>query len=205
MPCRRRRRTADAWSTLSVGLQQHAQTAREFTRLANGVDIEPLIILSESVEPAHYYTRHHLKFRENQYHQYEPLNRFVDALPAESTQARAFKQHIDTLIAKPDDQVTAQWLTHKLKRWHNNIPQVQQLIKQNVNLARLAPVAENVEQLSTIGIELIEHYTANTPLTTSRKAAMAQQLEKSVELQDELVIAIVEPLEALLRHIPTKD
>ncbi|ELZ5940713.1 family 20 glycosylhydrolase [Providencia stuartii] len=201
----RRLHAADAWSTLSVGLQQHAQTAREFTRLANGVDIEPLIILSESVEPAHYYTRHHLKFRENQYHQYEPLNRFVDALPAESTQARAFKQHIDTLIAKPDDQVTAQWLTHKLKRWHNNIPQVQQLIKQNVNLARLAPVAENVEQLSTIGIELIEHYTANTPLTASRKAAMAQQLEKSAELQDELVIAIVEPLEALLRHIPTKD
>lgn len=59
----RRLNATDAWSTISVGLQQHAQTAREFTRLANGVEIEPLMILSESVEPAHYYTRHHLKWR----------------------------------------------------------------------------------------------------------------------------------------------
>ncbi|EOD2821405.1 beta-N-acetylhexosaminidase [Providencia stuartii] len=199
----RRLNATDAWSTISVGLQQHAQTAREFTRLANGVEIEPLMILSESVEPAHYYTRHHLKWRENQYHQYEPLNRFVDALPAESMQARAFRQHIDALIAKPNDTAAAQWLEQRLKRWQDNIPQVQRLIKQNANLVRLTPVTENVEQLTVIGLELIKHYTTGEPLAESRKAAILQQLEKSSGLQDEVVIAIVEPLEKLLRHIPT--
>ena len=200
----RRLNAADAWSSVSVGLQQHAQTAREFTRLANGAEIEPLQILAETVEPAHYYTRHHLKFRENQYHQYEPLNRFVDALPAESTQGRAFKQHIDTLMAKPNDKTNQQWLINKLTRWQNNVPQAQALIKQNVNLARLAPVAENMQQLSAIGLELVEHYSTNKPLTEQRKTTIFQQLEKSAVLHDEVVIAIIEPLETLLRHIPTK-
>ncbi|MEX6157150.1 beta-N-acetylhexosaminidase [Providencia manganoxydans] len=200
----RRLNAADAWSSVSVGLQQHAQTAREFTRLANGAEIEPLQILAETVEPAHYYTRHHLKFRENQYHQYEPLNRFVDALPAESTQGRAFKQHIDALMAKPNDKTNQQWLINKLTRWQNNVPQAQALIKQNVNLARLAPVAENMQQLSAIGLELVEHYSTNKPLTEQRKTTIFQQLEKSAVLHDEVVIAIIEPLETLLRHIPTK-
>lgn len=200
----RRLNATDTWSAVSVGLQQHAQTAREFTRLANDTNIEPLLIFAETVEPAHYYTRHHLKFRENQYHQYEPLNRFVDALPAESTQGRAFKQHIDTLIAQPSDKTNQQWLINKLTRWQNNVPQVQTLIKQNVNLARLAPVAENIQQLSVIGLELVEHYSSNKPLTEQRKKAIFQQLEKSAVLQDEVVIAIIEPLETLLRHIPTK-
>lgn len=199
----RRLKATDSWSNVSVGLQNHAQTAREFTRLANSTDIEPLMILSESIEPAHYYTRHHLKFREGQYHQYEPLNRFVDALPAESDQARAFKLHIDALIAAPSDKMAAQWLTQKLQRWQANIPQVDQIIKQNVNMNRLAPVAKNVEQLSAIGLELIEHYSANKPLTQKRKVAILQQLENSAGLQDEVVIAIVEPLEKLLRHIST--
>lgn len=199
----RRLNATDSWSTVSVGLQQHAQTAREFTRLANGIDIEPLMILSESVEPAHYYTRHHLKFRENQYHQYEPLNRFVDALPAESRQARDFKQHIDKLIATPSDKATMLWLEKRLHRWRDNTPQLKLLIQQNVNLKELAPVADNVNQLSAIGLELVKQYATDKPLTDSRRTDIIQQLEKSAVIQDEAVIAIVEPLEKLLRHIPT--
>ena len=73
---------------VSVGLQQHAETAREFTRLSNNVQILPLQITAEAVEPAQYYTRQHLKFRAGNYHQFEPLNRFADALPPESGAVR---------------------------------------------------------------------------------------------------------------------
>ncbi|MDR9963836.1 hypothetical protein KIF59_11560 [Enterobacter cloacae subsp. cloacae] len=38
--------------------------------------------LAQAVEPAQYYTRQHLKFRAGNYHQFEPLNRFADALNA---------------------------------------------------------------------------------------------------------------------------
>lgn len=94
-------------------------------------------------------------------------------------QARAFRQHIDALIAKPNDTAAAQWLEQRLKRWQDNIPQVQRLIKQNANLVRLTPVTENVEQLTVIGLELIKHYTTGEPLAESRKAAILQQLEKA--------------------------
>ena len=43
---------------------------------------------AEAVEPAQYYTRQHLKFRAGNYHQFEPLNRFADALPPESGAVR---------------------------------------------------------------------------------------------------------------------
>ncbi|MEN0123303.1 MAG: family 20 glycosylhydrolase, partial [Pseudomonadota bacterium] len=57
----RRLQAIDAWATVSVGLRQHAQQGLLFTRLANSGDTHALRILAEAVEPAHYYTRHHLK------------------------------------------------------------------------------------------------------------------------------------------------
>ncbi|VTM89498.1 Beta-hexosaminidase [Raoultella ornithinolytica] len=78
----------DSWSTVSVGLQQHTQQLVQFTRLANGGSTLPLQILAQALEPAHYYTRQHLKFQANHYHLFEPLNRLADALPAESTTVR---------------------------------------------------------------------------------------------------------------------
>ncbi|WP_156293982.1 beta-N-acetylhexosaminidase [Serratia oryzae] len=191
----------DAWSVVSVGLQQHAASAREFTRLANSVDITPLQILAEAVEPAQYYTRNHLKFKAGHYHQFEPLNRFADALPAESAAVRDLHAQVALLLQDKNHPAAAQAIRERLQHWQRNGAPVQQAIAGNVVLKDLAPVAQDVSALSDLGLMLLERYQHGKPLSQAEAAQAQQQLDAAAQIRDEVVIAAVYPLEALLRAV----
>lgn len=191
----------DAWSVVSVGLQQHAATAREFTRLANSVDITPLQILAEAVEPAQYYTRNHLKFKAGNYHQFEPLNRFADALPAESVAVRDLHAQVALLLKDRNHPAAAQAIRERLQHWQRNGARVQQTIAGNVVMKDLAPVAQDVSALTDLGLMLLERYQQGKPLSQAEAAQAQQQLDAAAQIRDEVVIAAVYPLEALLRGV----
>ncbi|KJG61549.1 hypothetical protein UA70_10915 [Raoultella planticola] len=89
----------------------------QFTRLANGGSTLPLQILAQALEPAHYYTRQHLKFQANHYHLFEPLNRLADALPAESTTVRNLDRWASRLISDAEDSESADALRHIFTLW----------------------------------------------------------------------------------------
>jgi len=197
----RRLAAIDAWSVVSVGLQQHAETAREFTRLANGVEIAPLQILAEAVEPAQYYTRQHLKFRAGNYHQFEPLNRFADALPPESNAVREMGQQVAALLQDNNNRAAAQALRERLLRWQLNGAAVKTLIAGNRVMQALAPVAQDVGALSTLGLMLLERRQQGKPLSSAEAEQAQQQLDAAAQARDEVVIAAVYPLEALLRGL----
>ncbi|WP_337264951.1 MULTISPECIES: beta-N-acetylhexosaminidase [unclassified Serratia (in: enterobacteria)] len=191
----------DAWSVVSVGLQQHAASAREFTRLANSVDITPLQILAEAVEPAQYYTRNHLKFKAGHYHQFEPLNRFADALPAESAAVRDLHAQVALLLQDKNHPAAAQAIRERLQHWQRNGALVQQVIAGNVVMKDLARVAQDVSALSDLGLMLLERYQQGKPLSQAEAAQAQQQLDAAAQIRDEVVIAAVYPLEALLRAV----
>jgi len=48
---------------------------------------------------------------------------------------------------------------------------------------------------------LLDSYQQNKPLTVERAAEVQQQLDKAALIRDEVVIAAVYPLEALLRGL----
>lgn len=189
----------DAWSVVSVGLQQHAETAREFTRLANSVEILPLQMLAEAVEPGQYYTRQHLKFKAGNYHQFEPLNRFADALPPESNAVRDMGRQVEALLKDKNDRAAAQAIRERLQRWQLNTAAVKTTIAGNRVLQDLAPVAQDVGALSTLGLMLLERYQQGKPLSKTEAGQIQQQLDAAAQVRDEVVIAAVYPLEALLR------
>lgn len=189
----------DAWSVVSVGLQQHAETAREFTRLANSVEILPLQMLAEAVEPGQYYTRQHLKFKDGNYHQFEPLNRFADALPPESNAVRDMGRQVEALLKDKNDRAAAQAIRERLQRWQLNTAAVKTTIAGNRVLQDLAPVAQDVGALSTLGLMLLERYQQGKPLSKTEAGQIQQQLDAAAQVRDEVVIAAVYPLEALLR------
>ncbi|SQI30564.1 Beta-hexosaminidase [Serratia plymuthica] len=189
----------DAWSVVSVGLQQHAETAREFTRLANSVEILPLQILAEAVEPGQYYTRQHLKFKAGNYHQFEPLNRFADALPPESNAVREMGRQVEALLKDKNDRAAAQAIRERLQRWQLNTAAVKTTVAGNRVLQDLAPVAQDVGALSTLGLMLLERYQQSEPLSKTEAGQIQQQLDAAAQVRDEVVIAAVYPLEALLR------
>jgi len=189
----------DAWSTVSVGLRQHTATVQQMTRLAGTPDIMPLQILAQAVEPAQYYTRQHLKFQAGNYHHFEPLNRFADALEAESSQVRSVDSWVDKLVADPEDNNSAESLRHTFARWQSNTPDVLALIDGNYQLKALKPVAEGVDKLAGIGLRLTDLVARQGTLSGDERDGIQKQLDEAAQTQDEVVIAAVYPLQKLLR------
>lgn len=189
----------DAWSTVSVGLQQHTAAVQQFTRLAGTPDIMPLQILAQAVEPAQYYTRQHLKFQAGNYHHFEPLNRFADALTAQSSQVRAMDSQVDKLIADPEDGSSAESLRHTFARWQSNTPDVLALIDGSYQLKALKPVAEDVDRLAGIGLRLTDLVAKQGTLSGNELNDIQKQLDAAAQTQDEVTIAAVYPLQKLLR------
>lgn len=194
-----RLQAVDAWSTVSVGLQQHAAAMQQMTRLAGSTDIMPLQILAQAVEPAQYYTRQHLKFQAGNYHHFEPLNRFADALGPESAQVRALDNWVDKLIADPEDGNSAESLRHTFVRWQNNTSDVLALIDGNYTLQGMKPVAEDVDKLAGIGLRLTDMVAKQGVLSADEYKAIQKQLDDAAQTRDEVVIAAVYPVQKLLR------
>lgn len=189
----------DGWSTVSVGLQQHGQQLVQFTRLANGGSTLALQILAQAIEPAHYYTRQHLKFQANNYHQFEPLNRLADALPAESDTVRSLNRWAERLISDAEDNESADALRHVFTRWQNNTADALALTESSYQLAAIGPVVQQVDKLATLGMRLTDLVARQGTLDDKEYASVQAQLDEAAKTQDELVIAAVYPLEKLLR------
>lgn len=189
----------DGWSTISVGLQQHGQQLVQFTRLANGGSTLALQILAQAIEPAHYYTRQHLKFQANNYHQFEPLNRLADALPPESDTVRSLDRWAERLISDAEDNESADALRHVFTRWQNNTADALALTESSYQLAAIGPVVQQVDKLATLGLRLTDLVARQGTLDDKEYASVQAQLDEAAKTQDELVIAAVYPLEKLLR------
>ncbi|TCC13954.1 beta-N-acetylhexosaminidase [Kosakonia quasisacchari] len=189
----------DSWSTVSVGLQQHSQQLAQFTRLANSADTLPLQILAQAVEPAHYYTRQHLKFQAGHYHQFEPLNRFADALAPESSTVRQMNQWVDRLVSDAEDSTSAVALRHLFSRWQGNTSDALALSDSNYQLKAMRPVILQVDKLASIGLRLTDLVARQGTLDDGEIASLQRELDSAAQIQDEVVIAAVYPLEKLLR------
>lgn len=188
----------DAWSTVSVGLQQHSQQQAYFTRLANNADTLPLQILAQAVEPAQYYTRQHLKFQAGNYHQFEPLNRFADALNAESNTVRQMTKWVERLVSDAEDNESAEALRHVFNRWQSNTSDVLALSESNYQLKAIKPVIQEVDKLASIGLRLTDLVARQGTLDDKEIASIQNELDNAAKIQDEVVIAAVYPLETLL-------
>ncbi|MGO2461017.1 MAG: beta-N-acetylhexosaminidase [Ewingella sp.] len=191
----------DAWSAVSVGLQQHAETTRLMTRLANSSDITSLLTLSSALEPAQYYTRQHLKFKAGNYTQFEPLNRLVDALPAESNAVRELDNQVKALLAEGKDAQAAAAIRNQLTLWQANTAQVQPILAQNYVLKPVQPVAEQLGKLSELGLQWLDKIQKGESITAEERQQAQAQLDGAAQIQDELVIAAVYPLERLLQGV----
>lgn len=198
---RQRLAQVESWSAVSVGLQQHAQAQTQMIRLANSSSIIPLEIFAEALEPAQYYTRQHLKFQAGHYDLSEPLNRLADILPAESNKVRELDRQVDTLIASRDNRQAMQAIRHQLRQWQQNVPEVMPLLAQNYQLKPLRPVAQQLQEIASIGLSLLDAMEQNRAFGAGEVTAMQAKLDKAAAVQDEVVLTLVYPVEKLLRAL----
>ncbi|MCV2353442.1 beta-N-acetylhexosaminidase [Paucibacter sp. B2R-40] len=201
----RRLAAVDAWSSVSVGLQQHQQAARLMAQLAGSTQISPLQIFAEAVEAGQYYARQHTKFLKGNYDQFERLDRFADALPPESAVVRAMDAAVSRLLADSGDTAATACLADILSRWQGNAAALNALIAARPDLANLAPVAADLAELVDLGLGLLQQLTRQRPLSASQTVAAPALFERAAQLRDEVVIRAVYPLERLFNGLAASD
>ncbi len=184
---------------------------RSFTRLllerivGPGESIERLAILASAAEPVQGYERH----RTRPYRSYTPLNRFVDAIPAESTAARRFNREVEAMLRSDDG-----WREHGdgvvefLQELRENHPQLLPLLRANAILIELVPLSADLSRLAEAGldaIEFIENRQRPHPNWYVRYADLFetpknQEGEEPIRPEHELRIAILPGVRALVER-----
>ncbi|MDW7548838.1 family 20 glycosylhydrolase [Pseudoalteromonas peptidolytica] len=157
--------------------------------------LELLTHIAQIVEPSHYYTRHHIKFLQDEYHQRAPLNRFVDYLGVESRQVRELDQLVERFIA--GDVAALIQIEKQLQHWQMKL-QDASLLRHRPELTEVHATTLKVLQL----IELSQHVleVCKGALQPSQTSNLNQQLLALQSLTDEIVITGIYPMRTLYLH-----
>ena len=188
----------DTWSQLSVGLQHTYQRDRMLKRLAGSEDIASLIALSRLLEPAQYYARNWAKFnRGDFYHQLEDLNRYVDALPVESTLVR--NMSLQAADVRKGDKIQAARLRQSLQQAQATLEAVRPLLQARAPLADVQTYADSSLEMVKLTLEALDLLAQNRLDADSQTRLLAAVNRVSTHTPTtEYVVALARPLQTLL-------
>jgi len=170
----------------TLGLQHRRAPEQLLRQLAgSAAAVPPLRTLAQVLEPVKEYKRHFQGFT---YTTLTPLNRLVDAAPAESDVAREFGQLVDSLLAYPtaphgsfsstdDTRRYLKRLRAQLQLWQNNDTLVQPTLQQNPLLQEYAPLSTHLKTAATLALDRLALLEKNQPPTPAAQAAALKQLD----------------------------
>jgi hexosaminidase len=161
-----------AWAAGGLGLRHEAQHLQGLQRLA-GVQWPLLQRFAALLEPGQYYARQHARKLAGRYHLDEPLDRLADCLPAES---RAMRQPLSDALLRQCQQDQPALLALLV-----DVPQLQALLS----------LAGQLPGLCALGLALLD----GEPVPVDDAHA---RLDAASAMVDEVVLALVPALEALL-------
>ncbi len=108
-------------------------------------------------------------------------------------------QWADRLISDAEDNASAAALRHLFTRWQNNTSDALTLCEANYSLKAIKPLVQEVDKLAAIGLRLTDLVARQGTLDDKEIASIQRELDSAAQVQDEVVIAAVYPLEKLLR------
>jgi hexosaminidase len=161
----------------TLGLRHRRVPELLLKQLAGTSNVTPLRTLAEVIEPVKEYKRNFQGFN---YTTTTPLNRLVDAAPAESEVARRFGVLVDSVVAfKP---AAPNWLPAALRqmatlraqavRWQANDVLLQPLLAANPSLTEYGPLSTQLAAVATVVLErLTQLQTGQQPSVAWLKSA----------------------------------
>ncbi len=164
-------------------------------RMIGNADPSSLLVLASVVEPPKEYTRESLAT----YGSYTPLNKLVDAVPAESRPAREFNE-LATRIAPgnasaADFAEARQWLAV----WRDNDAVLQPLLAGYSLTLELAPMSLNLKQTAVIGLDAHSSLESHKRVPSSVQEKQLAALKKLKAPEAVLLDAIVPGVEQLVQ------
>jgi hexosaminidase len=177
------------------GLPSGAINQALVQRMIGGVDPSPLLRLASVVEPPKEYVRESLR----DYDAYTPLNRLVDAIPAESEQGREFNELAARIAAGHGSAADFAQAGQRLTQWRDNDAVLQPLLARSSLTLELAPVSINLSHTAAIGLDALTSLQDRRPVSESVQQQQLAELKKMEAPEAVLVDMIVPSVELLVR------
>jgi hypothetical protein len=128
---------------------------------------------------------------------FTPLNRMVDATPAESVGARAFSLAVDALLA--GDQSKRDDVRRQAVAWRDQYGQLKQAFAESFLAAEVEPVSQDVSALGEAAIEALDYMAVGKTVPLAWVDTQNRLLERAKVPRAELLIVILEPVHKLVR------
>lgn len=211
-----------------IGLLHQQQQRQGLATLAsNDAEAAALLLLSETVEQSQYYSRHHLKTARGQYHLDAALDRFADALPAETMALVALRQQlavigcgagvansgnqkaVTTAMSSQEISSTLSALQQQFQRWQQAAVQLQNY--QGKQQLRIQQLAAQLAITSDIALQWLAAKQAAVQqtnvgavltrigVTSQNWDLQHQQLQHTINDVDEELLALAQPVQQMLR------
>jgi hexosaminidase len=184
-----------SWAEKSIGLLHRQQQLTALKKLAGKNEITPVKLFADMLEPAHYYHRQHEKSAYETYSKADPLNRLVDALPAENEYLRQFNQRLDKWLKNPQENADYYALRAELEQWAANRAQLQPLLQLHPEWTSLA---NKVDLVARTCLDLLDARVKTTVLMQSERKKVMELIQQAQMLDQELVVAVATSLEKIL-------
>lgn len=190
----------DTYSDNILGLKHKKQMLSGFSKLLGKANttqnMNALLSLAEVVEPAHYYTRHHIKYQQNSYHQLAPLTKFVDFLPVESYSIMALNRMISAY--QSGDYSVLSRIKLSIKKWQENEKALDKVILEATALSDEISLINDVKMFNQVAMTIVEQCNSSTKLTKSTVEKLNQQLRQLQSQQTESVLTGIWSFQQLL-------
>jgi hexosaminidase len=190
----------------AMGLQHRRAPEQILAMLAAGHKVEPLRTLASVLEPVKEYKRHFQGFK---YTTQTPLNRLVDAAPAESEAARKFAVAFDSLLHQtrtptgqlarsPEVQRQIGRLRTQLRQWQQNDARVQPILAANASLREYMPLSTQLTIVSELMLQRLEQLEKGFRPSAEWQETAKKQLEAAKKPAGQTELALAVKLEKLL-------
>jgi len=176
--------------------------------------LSALFIITQAFEPAHYYTRHHLKYQQHNYHQQAALDNFVDYLAVESFSVIGIKKQLKAFIAgdiSALSPVTLSSINNLLTIWQENAQELSRFLQEqlklqgknqtnNADVMKLMPLLEELSAFTQTALDITQYCAEAKSLSEKQYYLVEQQLSLIEGQPREQVIAALPLFKQLLKH-----
>ncbi|QNP54202.1 hypothetical protein H9L05_12300 [Hymenobacter qilianensis] len=191
----------------TLGLQHKRAPEKILTQLAAGREVAPLRTFASVLEPVKEYKRH---FQGMKYTTQTPLNRLVDAAPAESDAAREFGVAVDKLLQlrqnapqtgsalTAESKVAAVAVATSLRQWQLNDALVRPMLLAQPSLQEYAPLSAQLSSISALALVRLRQMEKGEKPSTAWQTAALKQLDAAKAPAGQAELAMIASVRKLI-------
>jgi hexosaminidase len=178
-----------------LGLMHKRNQQVLLRRLTGGAAVEPLATLVALVEPVK-------EYRRGQMHpttMLSPLTSLVDAAHADADAARPLAAAVDALLSDaPRFNAYQENLKLTLAEWRDARPALDAIIAQSPVLRDAEPLAQDMSDLGTVGLEALSYLAAGVAPPTGWREARLATIEQAAKPKAALEFAVIPSIKKLV-------